>query len=81
MLHTNDMLGRGFMRKLFHFCITKRKKGDDSMMTKPRNRGAFVIKTGMFNKFVKESINKKDVDRIYSAASRFEKNIEDRKNK
>lgn len=69
------------MRKLFGFCNAKRKKGDDSMMTKPRNRGAFVVKTNMFNQFVKESIDKKDVDRIYSAASRFEKNIEVRKNK
>lgn len=51
------------------------------MMTKPRNRGAFVVKTNMFNQFAKESIDKKDVDRIYSAASRFEKNIEVCKNK
>ena len=69
------------MRKLFDFCFAKRKKGDDSMLTKPRNRGAFVVKTNMFNQFAKESIDKKDVDRIYSAASRFEKNIEVRKNK
>ena len=51
------------------------------MMTKPRNGGAFVIRTSMFSKFVKESIDKKDVDRIYATASRFEKNIEARKNK
>ena len=51
------------------------------LIEEKQKRGAFVVKSNMFNRFAKESIDKKDIDRIYSIAYRFEKNIEVRNNK
>lgn len=50
------------------------------MAASAMRRNAFVVKTSMFESFKKES-SKKDIANIYAVASKFEQNIEKRKNK
>lgn len=63
-----NIKGKKQKRKKRH---KKKRERDDYMATATR-KSAFVIKASMFEKFAKES-NKKDIDKIYAMAEKFDK--------